>query len=112
MHAVLQQAVDRVKGHVVNQVRYIQPTHRRSYKYDQFAMDMGADEVTDKEVEKMLEGKSILSDRALLRLIKTTGLATIYDEDGWIDDVAEYIVAHRADCRQVWEHIEQLGKGR
>jgi hypothetical protein len=110
MHKILQEAVDKVKGYILNQVRFIYPTQCRTYKYDSELMEVGAEELTDEQVGEMLAGKSIISDRALLRLIGKIGLEDLYNEDGWLDEVADYIVQHRADCRQVWEHIEQLGK--
>lgn len=109
MHKLLQEAVDRVKRHIFNQVRYIYPTHRRSTLKDTLRMEVGSDKLTDDDAAEMLQGKCIISNRTLLRLIGNIGLEELYDEDAWLDTTADHILTHKKDCKELWDRIWQLG---
>lgn len=110
MNKTLREAVDEVKGHILNQVRFVHPTTNPLYKFDSTLMEIGAEEVTDEYAGQMLEGKIIISDDALVELVGSMGLKTLYDEDAWVDPVADYICEHADDCAALWAHIEQLGR--
>ena len=110
MNKTLREAVDEVKGRILIHVRFVRPTTNPMYKFDSTLMEIGAEEVTDEYAGLALEGKTIVSDDALVELVGNIGLRTLYDEDAWVDPVADYIVDHADDCAALWAHIEQLGR--
>lgn len=110
MHAIVLQAINKAKIYVFNQVRFVHPTAARGFKYDSDLMEVGAEWITDEAAGAMLAGKRILSNRNLIKLVATMGLEDLYDDDAWVDGIADYIIKHRNDCRALWDHIEALGK--
>lgn len=110
MHPIIQQIVNVVKQQVVNQAKYIYPTTFPEFEYDGATMEDGAELMSDEVALSWIEHKHILSNRALMKLITEMGVEAVYNEDGWIDFVAEHIIKYRADCRELWDTIAVLGK--
>lgn len=109
MNKVLQEVISKALAYIINQVRFVHPTTFKGFKYDEEAMERGAEDVTDGDVAAMLQGTAIVSNRAVLRLINEMTVEALYDEDAWVDNVADHIIRHRNDCRAVWSKIEGLG---
>ena len=110
MHPIIQQVVDTVKLHVVNQAKYIHPTTFPEFKYDSTTMEDGAELMSDEVALLWLEHKHILSNRALMKLITEMGVKAAFNEDDWVDPVAEHIIKYREDCRDLWDAIAVLGR--
>ncbi len=63
--------------------------------------------VTDEQTLSFLDGMSILLTYNLLELANKIGIEELYDEDGWVDDVADYILEHADSCQDLWDHIRK-----
>lgn len=102
---ILISVLKRVHGDVVNQARY----EVKLGLFDDIWDDMYtfADTMTDEDTFKFLKGKPILARDNLLELVATMGVTTLYDGDGWVDDVAEYIIKHADDCMDLWNHMAE-----
>lgn len=106
MNRVTTQAVNTLRGHILNQVRFVHPM---ALNLDPTVMELGAEEITDEEVDQLLGNASFLSDRRLSALAGRIGLNDLYDEDAWVDPVADYIVDNQAECMVVWDEVLRRG---
>jgi len=103
MNQITEEAVAKVRGYVINQARYQCPAGM----YGDLWEDMCevADDMTDEQTEEFLLERAILDDINLIKLVENITLAELYDEDGWVDDVANYIVDYKDDCLVLWNTL-------
>ena len=109
MHAIIQQVCSHLRRHIANQVRYVYPTIMREYEYDEKAMELGAEMMEDEESFAMIRDSDMCSQRNITKLALDIGLENVYSNDAWLDPVAAYIIHYHADCRVVWDKVQQLG---
>lgn len=86
---------------VLRMAPYYQPDHTDELHF-------AADLVTMQKVHQLLHGKAILGTDNLLKLADKIGLVDLMDEDFYVEPVVEYIIAHAADCDQLWAHVRHL----
>ncbi|PPD55512.1 MAG: hypothetical protein CTY12_00620 [Methylotenera sp.] len=97
---LIDQLVKKVQGYVVNSARYNIQTDVHVDIWTQLA-----DNMSDEQTLPYLEGKPILRRSNLIKLVESMGVEELYDEDGWVDAVAEYIYQHQKDCQELWTAI-------
>jgi hypothetical protein len=106
MHKLLEEAVNVLRQHVINQAMFV---YSEEYVAHADAMyDTANRLLTDAQAEEFLKGTRLLNPNRLLRLANKLSLKTVMDEDKWIDGVAEYIINNKADCADLWSYIKKL----
>lgn len=111
MTSIIVQVVSKARSLIANQVKYVYPIQlQKDGTLDTDAMECGAEKMTDEEVTNRLVDQPIFFYGNIEQLITKIGVSVLYDEDGWVDPIADYIVDHADDCMPTWLHIQQLGK--
>jgi len=98
-----------IRQKVINQVKYQATEDYLSsvgFVYDDWSDH--ADECSDETAIKYLKDRDILSDDLLCALAIEIGMDELFDEDGWVDMVADYIYKNKRDCYSLWNHIRLL----
>ena len=110
MH-ITHQLINKVRSMVINQARYTYPSDMARITDEvNDAMYVAAEDMTDDDTLKFIEGKAIMDDNRLLHLVETMGVEELYSEAGWIDPVADYIMDNRTDCYDLWNHLMDISQ--
>lgn len=109
---VEQQVIEAIRAHVVNQSRY-QWSTRYLNEHNLTCDDMqeAADEIDDEQTIEILgHNNPAIDNKVLLQLAGEITVEVVFDEDGWVDRVADYIVNNEQHFTTLWDHIRTLIK--
>lgn len=111
MTSIIDQVVSKARSLIANQVKYVYPIQlQKDGAFDADAMESGAEKIADEEVTTRLVDQPIFFHENIEQLITKMGVSDLYDEDSWVDPIADYIVEHADDCMPTWLHIQKLGE--
>lgn len=103
---IIEQALERVRGLIVNQSRYV-CADEVGVDFETFCE--GQEKITDEESLSFLTDTPVICYDQMVELVEKIGLENLYDEDGWVDDVADYLVENQKHCLPLWKEIERRG---
>ncbi len=107
--AIEQQALRHLMPLLLNQARYdISPSWLAAnvlVEHHSRMFDEVAEEMTNMQTAKLLnvEINGAFTETKLLALIEEMTLVELFDDDGWVDPIANYIDQNKAHFEGLWE---------
>jgi len=92
---IVAEAVAKARYYVANQAVYyiVPPGEDDEYRWSDSVHQLEIDDY--EKLHELIANSAICSDEKLIPLVATITLQDLYDEDGWVDYVADYIADNK-----------------